>query len=229
MNYSVFLLFFIQLVIKYSNAIVNESTICINGDLVQMSNHFECRCNEGFVLTYESICEKKGQCEKIEDLNNFCGHNATCTNILSASDPKKLACTCNRNYIPVNDQCIPSICDKVVCGQGKCIVDPYNANNTICACHVGIVHDENKKCEKPGETKCILKCKEDEECKLQGTFYECAKIDDGGAGSGGEGNGGEGSGGEGSGENGSTGYSVMNEMSMFSLLVILAVYMMAAL
>ncbi|GAB65521.1 sexual stage surface protein Pvs28, partial [Plasmodium cynomolgi strain B] len=228
------LLFLLAMVlaVNYTFAKVTADTQCKNGYVVQMSNHFECKCNNGFVLANENTCEEKHDCEDPQNENKSCGEYAACASSIVNVKENSILCICLEEHTLVKDVCIPNNCRGIVCGQGKCILDPANAKNTMCSCDIGTTLDESKKCVKPGKTDCELKCKANEECKLTENYYKCVAKGSGGQGSGGEGSGGEGSGGQGSGGQGSggatgAGYSLMNGSAVISILVVFAFFMMS--
>ncbi|KJP86679.1 hypothetical protein AK88_03686 [Plasmodium fragile] len=219
---SLFFLLAMVLSVKYTFARVTADTQCKNGYVVQMSNHFECKCNNGFVKANENTCLEKRDCTNPQNLNKNCADYAVCTNT-SVNDADRAArCTCIVGHIIMKEVCIPNKCNGIVCGQGKCIIDPLNANNTICSCDIGTILDESRKCGKPGKTECALKCKANEECKLTENYYKCVTKASGGQGSGGQGSGGEGS----SGETGAA-YSLINGSAVISILVVFAFFMMS--
>ncbi|CAA9987206.1 28 kDa ookinete surface protein, putative [Plasmodium knowlesi strain H] len=223
-HHSFLFLLAIVLAVKYTFAKVTVDTQCKNGYLIQKSNNFECKCNDGFVVTNENTCEEKKDCKVEQNMNKPCGDYAVCTFTRGHDTQRAALCTCIPNYIPLNNVCSPRRCDGVICGKGKCMLDPDNSNSIICSCDIGTVLDDSKKCTKPGETKCQLKCKGNEQCKLTDNYYQCPSDGSGGQGSGGEGNGGEGSG-------GSTGaaYSLMNGSAVISILVVFSLFMMSLL
>ncbi|GAW80009.1 sexual stage surface protein Pvs28 [Plasmodium gonderi] len=224
--YSLFVFFVGLLAIKYAHAKVTADTVCKNGYLIQMSNHFECKCNVGFVLLNENTCEQKLACSNVQNLNKSCDDYAICSNASLRADEKAAICTCIKNYVFTNQKCISNVCNKIVCDKGKCVIDPANVNNSICSCDIGTVLDESKKCGKPGKTECTLKCKSGEVCELIGTFYKCVVKGSGGGGNGGEGSGGESSGGEGNPEQSGAVHSIMNRYAQISILIVFAFFMM---
>nr|AND94945.1 ookinete surface protein P28 [Plasmodium coatneyi] len=216
-HHSFLFLLAIVLAVKYTFAKVTADTQCKNGYLIQMSNHFECKCNDRFVKTNENTCEEKLDCKIAQNINKPCGDYAVCTNTKGYNEQRVVLCTCITDYTVVKDVCVPRRCNGIECGQGKCIQDPDNANNIMCTCNIGTILDETKKCTKQGKTECALKCKANEECKLTQNYYQCAAKGSGGAGSGGEGSGGD------------TGaaYSLMNGSAVISILVVFAFFMMS--
>nr|AND94982.1 ookinete surface protein P28 [Plasmodium inui] len=225
--HSLMFLLAIVLAVKYTFAKVTADTQCKNGYLVQMSNHFECRCNDRFVLANENTCEEQRDCKNAQDVNKSCADYAVCINTGVNDGERVLQCTCITGHNPMDDVCIPARCSNIACGKGKCIIDPTNPNNTMCSCDIGTTLDEYKKCGKLGNTQCTLKCKANEECLLTQNYYKCVAKESGGEGSGGEGSGGEGSGGEGSGGATGAAYSLMNGYSVISILVVFAFFMMS--
>nr|AND95016.1 ookinete surface protein Pvs28 [Plasmodium vivax] len=235
--HSLLFLLAIVLTVKHTFAKVTAETQCKNGYVAQMSNHFECKCNDGFVLANENTCEEKRDCTNPQNVNKNCGDYAVCANTRMNNEERALRCGCILGYTVMNEVCTPNKCNGVLCGKGKCILDPANVNSTMCSCNIGSTLDESKKCGKPGKTECTLKCKANEECKETQNYYKCVAKGSGGEGSGGEGSGGEGSGGEGSGGEGSGGegsggdtgaaYSLMNGSAVISILLVFAFFMMS--
>ncbi|CAD2087126.1 28 kDa ookinete surface protein, putative [Plasmodium vinckei brucechwatti] len=207
-KYSFIFLFFIQLAIRYSNAKVTVDTICKNGKLIQMSNHFECLCSTGYALKNESTCEPIVVCDKLENKDKVCREYATCVNQANAV-PNVLRCECLNGYISPQGICKPIKCNNYDCAAGKCIIDGVNP---VCSCDIGKIL-QNGKCTGTGQTKCSLKCKTQEECKLNGKHYECvAKTQAPGTG-----------GGAGTTTPPANG-SFMNGMSIFSIIALFVMY-----
>nr|AAG27284.1 ookinete surface antigen-like protein Pfs28 [Plasmodium chabaudi chabaudi] len=174
-KYSFIFLFFIQLAIRYTNAKVTVDTICKNGKLIQMSNHFECICSPGFALKTENNCEPRVACDKLENKDKVCADYSTCVNQANAV-PAVLKCDCVNGFIASQGICKPQRCNGVDCGFGKCVLDGGNPSNATCSCDIGKIL-QNGKCTGTGQTQCSLKCKAQEECKLKGKYYECvAKV-----------------------------------------------------
>ncbi|SBS81621.1 28 kDa ookinete surface protein (P28) [Plasmodium ovale curtisi] len=190
MNYSFFLFVCLQLAIRYNNAKVTVDTKCTNGYLIQMSGHFECACNEGYVLKNENTCEKTSNCASLDDINKTCANYAVCANSASKEEERAIKCVCMKDYVLNQGKCIPQRCINIVCGSGKCVIDPNNANLTICSCNIGTVAQTGT-CQIAGETKCTLKCKENEKCEKKDIFYTCVKQEGSGQDGGGEDNGGD--------------------------------------
>ncbi|CRG99172.1 25 kDa ookinete surface antigen precursor, putative [Plasmodium relictum] len=173
MSYNLFFFFFI-LVIKYVNTSVTNDTTCKNGFLIQMSDHYECKCNSGFALTSEDTCEQIESCVE-GSLNKPCGNFSKCAKEDGGSNAFK--CACDSGYELKGSDCIPKECVDIDCENGKCILDPKQDNKIpICSCKIGNIPDpgyENK-CTKKGETSCTLKCdKENEICKNVEGIYKC--------------------------------------------------------
>nr|AND94970.1 ookinete surface protein P28 [Plasmodium fieldi] len=220
--HSLLFLLAIVLAVKHTFAAVTADTKCQNGYLIQMSDHFECKCNDQFVLKNENTCEEEHNCSDPKNVNKSCGEYAMCVNTIPNHVGRSILCICREGYALMNNVCVPNICDGVSCGQGKCIVSPTNENYTMCSCDIGTITDESRRCTEPGKTECAMKCKANEECKLTQNYYRCVAKEGSGEGSGGEGSGGEGSGGE-------TGaaYSLMNGSAVISILVVFAFFMMS--
>ncbi|CRG97324.1 25 kDa ookinete surface antigen precursor, putative [Plasmodium gallinaceum] len=175
MNMSyLFFFFFIQLVLKYINSKVTENTICKDGFLIQMSNHFECNCNPGFVLTSESTCENKVECNA-NSLDKPCGDFSKCA--YKDLQQKELTCKCIDGYDLEESICVPNECKNFRCESGKCVLDPkQEAKIPMCSCFIGIVpsKENNNTCTIEGQTECTLKCtKENETCKKTSGIYKC--------------------------------------------------------
>ncbi|KAI4837952.1 ookinete surface protein P25 [Plasmodium brasilianum] len=172
--YSAILFFLMQLAIKHNKAKVTIDTVCKNGYLIQMSNHFECVCDDGHVHVKDDVCEQKQECKE-GTKSKPCADFSTC---VLANTPNKYTCMCAVGYTNVKDVCVPSVCKNVSCDKGKCILDPNNEDvkTAICSCDIGKVPDPNNKnmCTKDGETKCTLKClKSNETCKVVEGRYKC--------------------------------------------------------
>nr|AAG27289.1 ookinete surface antigen-like protein Pfs28 [Plasmodium vinckei vinckei] len=208
-KYSFIFLFFIQLAIRYSNAKVTVDTICKNGKLIQMSNHYECLCSPGFALKSENDCEPIVICDKLENKDKVCGEFATC---VGQANSAVLKCECASGFIAPQGTCKPFKCANYDCGAGKCVLEAGNPINAICSCDIGKIV-QNGKCTGTGQTKCTLKCKAQEECKLKGKYYECvSKVPAPGTG-----------GGAGTTTPPTSG-SFMNGMSIFSIIALFVMY-----
>nr|AAG27292.1 ookinete surface antigen-like protein Pfs28 [Plasmodium berghei] len=206
-KYSFIFLFFIQLAIRYNNAKITVDTICKGGKLIQMSNHYECKCPSGYALKTENICEPIVKCDKLENINKVCGEYSICRNQGNLGLEKSFVCMCTNGYMLSQNICKPTRCYNYECNAGKCILDSINPNNPVCSCDIGKVL-QNGKCTGTGETKCLLKCKAAEECKLTGKHYECvSKPQAPGTGSGTPSN-----------------SSFMNGMSIISIIALLVIY-----
>nr|AND94974.1 ookinete surface protein P28 [Plasmodium hylobati] len=240
--HSILFVLALVLALNYTIAQITVDTECKNGYLVQMSNHFECKCNDGFVLENDRGCEPRRDCASPGAINQSCGDYAVCTGTRVNGQERAPRCTCKTGYTPLVNVCVRTMCYRLECGKGKCVKDPNSATNAFCSCNIGITLDQFGKCTKPGDTQCALKCQANEECKLTQNYYKCVAKESGGEGSGGEGSGGEGSGGEGSGGEGSGGegsggegsggatgaaYGLMNASSVISILVVFALFMMS--
>ncbi|SOV77293.1 28 kDa ookinete surface protein [Plasmodium sp. gorilla clade G3] len=171
--FKILLFFFIQLYITLNKARVTENTICKYGYLVQMSNHYECKCNEGYVLINEDTCGKKVVCDKVENSFRACDEYAYCFDLGNKNNEKQIKCMCRTEYTLTNGVCVPNVCRDKVCGKGKCIVDPINSLTYTCSCNIGTILNQNKLCDTQGDTPCSLKCAENEVCTLEGNYYTC--------------------------------------------------------
>lgn len=171
MSYSLFFFFFIQLAIKHISTKVTANTVCKNGFLIQMSEHFECLCKPGYVLTSEDNCEMRVKCQE-DTLTKPCRDFGTC--VVDPVNVGKFACKCNAGFVKGNDSCIPANCLNVNCKEGKCLNNP-DTGKTLCSCNIGTVLDVIKnECVTKGETKCTLPCPEKtQECVLENTYYKC--------------------------------------------------------
>ncbi|SBT31173.1 sexual stage surface protein Pvs28 [Plasmodium ovale wallikeri] len=166
---------FFQRATRYNCLKLTRDSVCKNGYLIQMSNHFECKCSEGYALLNEDTCEKVVHCNSPEDEYKTCGNYAKCIRDESSIEQVKFMCTCTRDYIMFWGECVSPLCNFKICGDGKCIVAPDYYFGRKCSCYIGIVEDKNDNCTKPGQTDCALKCKKDEKCKLTKWFYTCVK------------------------------------------------------
>lgn len=121
--FKVLLFLFIQLYITLNKARVTENTICKYGYLIQMSNHYECKCIEGYVLINEDTCGKKVVCDKVENSFKACDEYAYCFDLGNKNNEKQIKCMCRTEYTLTAGVCVPNVCRDKVCGKGKCIVD----------------------------------------------------------------------------------------------------------
>ncbi|SBT56263.1 28 kDa ookinete surface protein (P28) [Plasmodium ovale wallikeri] len=170
-----FLFSFFQRSTRYNCLKLTSDSVCKNGYLIQMSNHFECKCNEGYALLNEDTCEKLVHCNSPEDEYKTCGNYAKCIRDASSIEQVKFMCNCTRDYIVFWGKCVSPLCYLKLCGDGKCIVSPDYEFGNKCSCNIGFVEDKNGACTIPGQTECALKCKEDEKCKFTERFYTCVK------------------------------------------------------
>ncbi|GAB65519.1 sexual stage surface protein Pvs28, partial [Plasmodium cynomolgi strain B] len=127
-----FLLAFV-LAANYTFAKVTADTQCKNGFVVQTGNYFECKCNNGFVLANENTCEEKRNCTDAQNANKNCGDYAMCINTKASDEERALKCTCISQYTLENDVCVPDKCNGIMCGKGKCILDPDDTNFVTCS------------------------------------------------------------------------------------------------
>ncbi|GAW80010.1 ookinete surface protein Pvs25 [Plasmodium gonderi] len=178
--YSLFAFFLVQIALKFSNAKVTVDTLCKNGILAQMSNHFKCICNEGFLHHSENECEVKNECKE-DTVGKACGDFSRCVKNEKKEGVEKedeYKCICNEGYTLTENVCVLTECIAKNCGEnGECIVEQIQEDkNAACSCPIGKIRnpeDENK-CTKEGETKCDLKCtKENEICKNVDGVYKC--------------------------------------------------------
>nr|AND94948.1 ookinete surface proteins P25 [Plasmodium cynomolgi] len=175
--YSLFIFFLVQIALKYSKAAVTVDTVCKNGHLAQMSNHFKCICNEGLVHLSEDTCEEKNECKE-ETLDKTCGEFGKCIKITEEEQESTYKCECIEGYTLKEGDCVLDVCENKDCGEsGECIVGYLTeVQSAGCSCAIGKVPnpEDEQKCTKTGETACQLKCNTDNEvCKNVEGIYKC--------------------------------------------------------
>nr|AND94973.1 ookinete surface protein P25 [Plasmodium hylobati] len=175
--YSLFVFFLVQIALKYSRAAVTVDTICKNGHLGQMSNHFKCICNEGLVHVSENTCKEKNECKE-ETLGKVCGDFGKCIRDVIPGQADTYKCGCIEGYTMKEGSCVLAVCQYKNCGEGgECIPEFITAVQSAgCSCAIGKVPnpEDEKKCTKTGETDCKLKCNtENEVCRNVEGVYKC--------------------------------------------------------
>ncbi|KJP86680.1 hypothetical protein AK88_03687 [Plasmodium fragile] len=175
--YNLFVLFLVQIALKYSKAAVTVDTLCKNGQLAQMSNHFKCICNEGFVHLSEDTCEEKNDCKE-ETLGKACWEFGKCIKGTGPGQESMYTCACIEGYALNEGVCVLNVCQYKNCGEGGECIGEYltEVQSAGCSCTIGKVPnpEDEKRCTKTGETDCQLKCNtENEVCQNVEGVYKC--------------------------------------------------------
>ncbi|CRG99171.1 28 kDa ookinete surface protein, putative [Plasmodium relictum] len=223
MKFSYSFLFFLFIIISVILTEVGCSYWnCINGYEIQMSNHKECKCNNGYVNLDEDMCSPIFKCDHLDSTHRPCDNYSVCTESPVRNGQSKLTCQCSIGYIKQGDSCVPAVCKNIDCVNGKCIENPDNPDRPMCSCNIGkdVNPEDNGACTKDGTTECTLYCQIGDICKQEGPFYTCTIDESGSSSSGGGGGGGDGDGADGNDKDSSSG-SFNRNLSVFNTLSII--------